>query len=61
MVVPSGDQFGNSSLRRLRVSLRTPAPFGLIVYSSLIEQWLGTSADGVVPGAAGFGRLQVVK
>jgi hypothetical protein len=31
------------------------------VYASLIEQWLGTSADGVIPDAASFGRLQVVK
>ncbi len=31
------------------------------VYASLIEQWLGTSAEGVVPEAGGFPRLQVVK
>ena len=29
------------------------------VYASLLEQWLGTDAGEVIPGAAGFGRLQV--
>jgi uncharacterized protein (DUF1501 family) len=31
------------------------------VYASLVEQWLGTDANGVVPNAANFARLQVVK
>lgn len=30
------------------------------VYCSLLEQWMGTDAGAVIPGAAGFGRLQVV-
>jgi uncharacterized protein (DUF1501 family) len=30
------------------------------VYSSLLEQWLGTEAGDVIPNAAGFGRLQLV-
>jgi uncharacterized protein (DUF1501 family) len=30
------------------------------VYASLLEGWLGTPADAVLPGAAGFGRLQMV-
>jgi len=30
------------------------------VYSSLLEQWLGTDASDVIPNAAGFGRLQLV-
>ncbi|HEX8745235.1 MAG TPA: DUF1501 domain-containing protein [Thermoleophilaceae bacterium] len=30
------------------------------VYSSLLEQWLGTDAGDVIPNAAGFGRLQLV-
>ena len=30
------------------------------VYSSLLEQWLGTEAGEVIPNAAGFGRLQLV-
>jgi uncharacterized protein (DUF1501 family) len=30
------------------------------VYASLLEGWLGTPADAVLPGAAAFGRLQVV-
>jgi uncharacterized protein (DUF1501 family) len=31
------------------------------VYASLLEQWLGTGADEVIPGASGLGRLQVVR
>lgn len=31
------------------------------VYSSLLEQWLGTDAAGIVPGAAGFGRPKLVR
>ena len=31
------------------------------VYASLLEQWLGTGADEVIPGAGGFGRLQLVR
>jgi uncharacterized protein (DUF1501 family) len=30
------------------------------VYSSLLEQWLGTDASDVIPNAAGFGRLALV-
>jgi len=29
------------------------------VYASLLEQWLGSVAGEVIPGAAGFGRLQL--
>jgi len=29
------------------------------VYASLLEQWLGSDAGEVIPGAAGFGRLQL--
>jgi uncharacterized protein (DUF1501 family) len=31
------------------------------VYSSLLEQWLGTDAASVIPNAGAFGRLQLVK
>ena len=31
------------------------------VYASLIEQWLGTSADGIIPDAASFPRVSLVK
>jgi uncharacterized protein (DUF1501 family) len=31
------------------------------VYSSLIEQWLGTDAGAVIPGAGGVGRIKVVR
>jgi uncharacterized protein (DUF1501 family) len=30
------------------------------VYCSLLEQWLGTDAGTVIPGARGFGRLDLV-
>jgi uncharacterized protein (DUF1501 family) len=30
------------------------------VYASLLEGWLGTPADAVLPGAASFGRVQLV-
>jgi uncharacterized protein (DUF1501 family) len=30
------------------------------VYASLLEQWLGTGADAVIPNAGAIGRLQVV-
>ncbi|HZO35281.1 MAG TPA: DUF1501 domain-containing protein, partial [Solirubrobacteraceae bacterium] len=30
------------------------------VYSSLLEQWLGTGADEVIPRAGSFGRLKLV-
>ena len=30
------------------------------VYSSLLEQWLGTDASDVIPNSAGFGRLRLV-
>ncbi len=31
------------------------------VYSSLLEQWLGTDADAVIPRSSGFGRVQLVR
>jgi uncharacterized protein (DUF1501 family) len=31
------------------------------VYASLLEQWLGTGADEVIPNAAAFGRVQLVR
>ena len=31
------------------------------VYASLIEQWLGTAADAVIPNAASFGRVKLVR
>jgi uncharacterized protein (DUF1501 family) len=31
------------------------------VYSSLLEQWLGTEAAGIVPGAGGFARPKLVR
>jgi uncharacterized protein (DUF1501 family) len=31
------------------------------VYGSLLEQWLGTDADGIIPGAGKFGRPKLVK
>ncbi|HEX8067822.1 MAG TPA: DUF1501 domain-containing protein [Thermoleophilaceae bacterium] len=31
------------------------------VYCSLLEQWLGTDAGDVIPGAGGFGRLELVR
>jgi uncharacterized protein (DUF1501 family) len=31
------------------------------VYSSLLEQWLGTDAEGIVPGASGFARPKLVR
>ena len=31
------------------------------VYASLIEQWLGTPADGIIPDAAAFPRVGLVK
>jgi uncharacterized protein (DUF1501 family) len=30
------------------------------VYASLLEGWLGTPADAVLPGAASFGRVALV-
>ena len=30
------------------------------VYASLLEGWLGTPADAVLPGAAAFGRVPVI-
>ena len=31
------------------------------VYSSLLEQWLGTDATEIIPNAAAFGRVQLVR
>jgi uncharacterized protein (DUF1501 family) len=31
------------------------------LYASLLEDWMGTEADGIVPGASSFGRYAVVK
>jgi uncharacterized protein (DUF1501 family) len=31
------------------------------VYSSLLEQWLGTDAAGIIPGASGFARPKLVR
>jgi uncharacterized protein (DUF1501 family) len=31
------------------------------VYSSLLEQWLGTDASAVIPNAGGFGRVALVR
>ncbi|MDX6690200.1 MAG: hypothetical protein QOG15_1657 [Solirubrobacteraceae bacterium] len=31
------------------------------VYASLIEQWLGTDAGAVIPGAGGVGRIRLVR
>ena len=31
------------------------------LYCSLLEGWLGTDADGIIPGASGFGRYAVIK
>ena len=31
------------------------------VYKGLTEQWLGVSADGIVPGASGFTAPQLVR
>jgi uncharacterized protein (DUF1501 family) len=41
-------------------NLRTTSDFRG-VYSSLLEQWLGTEAEGIIPGAAGFPRPQLVR
>ena len=31
------------------------------VYSSLLEQWLGTDAGAVIPNAGAFGRVALVQ
>jgi uncharacterized protein (DUF1501 family) len=31
------------------------------VYSSLLEQWLGTDASAVIPRSEGFGRVQLIR
>ncbi len=50
------------SLRNLdgQGNLKVTADFRGI-YASLIEQWLGTSADGVIPDAGSFPRVQLVR
>lgn len=30
------------------------------VYSSLLEQWMGTDATAVIPNSSGFGRVALV-
>jgi uncharacterized protein (DUF1501 family) len=30
------------------------------VYASLLEQWMGTDANAVIPNARGFGRVALV-
>jgi uncharacterized protein (DUF1501 family) len=30
------------------------------VYSSLLEQWMGTDANAVIPNSSGFGRVALV-
>ena len=30
------------------------------VYSSLLEQWMGTDASSVIPNSGGFGRVALV-
>lgn len=40
-------------------NLRTTTDFRG-VYSSLLEQWLGTEAEGIIPGASNFARPQLV-
>jgi uncharacterized protein (DUF1501 family) len=41
-------------------NLRANADFRAL-YCSLLEQWLGTDAAGIIPGASGFARPQIVK
>jgi uncharacterized protein (DUF1501 family) len=31
------------------------------LYCSILEQWLGTEADGIVPGASSFARPQIIR
>ena len=31
------------------------------IYSGLLEQWLGTDAEGIIPNASRFARPQLVK
>jgi uncharacterized protein (DUF1501 family) len=32
-----------------------------VVYASMIEQWLGTSAEPIIPNARTMRRIQIVK
>jgi uncharacterized protein (DUF1501 family) len=41
-------------------NLRATTDFRAI-YCSLLEQWLGHDAAGVIPGAAGFARPALVR
>ena len=31
------------------------------LYCSLLEDWLGTEAEGIIPGASSFGRYAVIR
>jgi uncharacterized protein (DUF1501 family) len=54
-----GEYPGLTNLDR-QGNLRVTADYrGL--YSSLLEDWLGTEAAGIVPGASGFSRYAVIK
>ena len=41
-------------------NLRPTADFRA-VYCSMLEQWLGTEADGIIPGASSFARPALVR
>jgi uncharacterized protein (DUF1501 family) len=41
-------------------NLRSTADFRAL-YCSMLEQWLGTDADGIIPGASNFARPQIIK
>jgi uncharacterized protein (DUF1501 family) len=41
-------------------NLRSTSDFRAL-YCSMLEQWLGTDADGIIPGASGFARPLLIK
>ena len=51
---PSLDSFDEDDNLKVTMDFRT-------VYSSLLEQWLGTDAGSVIPGADVVGRVQLVR